>query len=146
VVVKPVFVRLNPQECLARLVPAPIGRVAVSIDALPTVRSVRFALIGDSVVFRVAPESRLRRAVVGTVIAFHADHYDEGERQGRSVVIHGVADEVKDPTTVAQLRALPLEAWADPRPMTSSCVSQPRLSAANTCRCQPCRSRGRLGS
>ena len=106
VVVKPVFVRLNPQECLARLVQAPIGRVAV--------RSVRFALIGDSAVFRVIPGSRLRRAVAGAVIAFHADHCDERERQGWSVVIQGLADEVKDPTTVAQLRALPLQAWADP--------------------------------
>ena len=109
----PLIIKLDQEDCLTLLAQAHVGRVAVSIDALPAVRTVRFALAGGAIVFRVAPNSRLRRAVANAVVAFHADHYDEQARHGWSVVVRGVGEEVNDADVVAQLRSLPLEAWAD---------------------------------
>ncbi len=105
---------LGRDACLDLLTQVPIGRVAVSIGALPAVRSVRFAVTTSGVVFRVAPASKLHRAVVNAVVAFHADHFDEGGRLGWSVLVRGHCEEVIDPGDVASLEGLRLESWTDP--------------------------------
>jgi uncharacterized protein len=110
---EPIVVKLDPAECLALLARSPIGRVAVSIDALPAVRTVRFALSGDSIVFRVAANSRLRRAAAGAVVAFHADHYDQEAGEGWSVMAHGMCEEIRDVDALTSMRSLPLAPWAD---------------------------------
>jgi len=109
----PIVVKLDPVECLALLAHTPIGRVVLSIKALPAVRTVRFVLSSGSIVVRVAPNSRLRRASAGSVVAFHADHYDEEAGEGWSVVAHGLCEEVRDVDTLTSMRSLPLEPWAD---------------------------------
>ena len=112
-VAAPIVTRLSAVECLVRLTLAPIGRVAVSIDAMPAVRTVRFALDGNNIVFRVADGSRLQEATNDSVVAFHADHYDEATRSGWSVEVVGVAKPVTDELSVARLARLPLESWSD---------------------------------
>jgi nitroimidazol reductase NimA-like FMN-containing flavoprotein (pyridoxamine 5'-phosphate oxidase superfamily) len=110
---KPTIVKLTPEDCLTLLGQTRIGRVAVSIDALPAVRTVRFVLASGNIVFRAATDSRLREAVTNAVVAFQADHCDDAARQGWSVLVRGVGEEVNDADSVAQLRSLPLEPWAD---------------------------------
>jgi uncharacterized protein len=109
----PIITRLTVDECLARLALAPIGRVAITIDVLPAVRTVRFALDNDGVVFRVANGSRLQAATNNMVVAFHADRYDEPSRSGWSVEVRGVARPVSDEHSVERLGRLPLESWSD---------------------------------
>jgi nitroimidazol reductase NimA-like FMN-containing flavoprotein (pyridoxamine 5'-phosphate oxidase superfamily) len=109
----PSIVRLDAAACLALLAQGTVGRVAVSIAALPMVRTVRYALAGDRVVFRVDPDSRLHAAVADLVIAFNADHCDDVERCGWSVVVQGRCREVIDTECLASLRALPLAAWTE---------------------------------
>jgi len=122
-------VKLDRGECLAYLAQAPLGRVALTVGALPAIRSVRFALTEDHVVFRVASGSRLRRAVVNTVVVFQADHYDEHARQGWCVEVHGVGHEVTDPNTMAQLRMLPLEPMGE-SPTSDHFVRVPTTSVS----------------
>ncbi len=110
----PVVTRLLPQECLSLLGHARIGHLALTLDALPVVRTVRFALADDAIVVRVRPGSRLHRAAVGRVVAFHVDDYDEGARGGWSVMVQGVCEPVADPAAIAAMQRLPLDPWADP--------------------------------
>jgi uncharacterized protein len=84
-----------------------------TIGALPAVRTVRFAVDGDGIVFRVANGSRLQQAIHDTVVAFHADQYDEASRSAWSVQVVGVAKAVTYEVSVARLVRLPLESWSD---------------------------------
>ena len=106
----PTVTRLDRPQCLALLGSVPVGRVAVNVGALPAIRTVRFALTGAHVVFRVAKGSTLSRAAAG-VVAFQADHYDGVDRHGWCVQVVGRSEEVTDPVEVDDLTGLALEAW-----------------------------------
>jgi nitroimidazol reductase NimA-like FMN-containing flavoprotein (pyridoxamine 5'-phosphate oxidase superfamily) len=106
--------RLSAQECLSYLAEANLGRVAVCLDALPAIRSVRFGLALDGIVFRVAPESRLRRATFNQVIAFHADNGDREYQPQWAVNVQGKCREVSSPNQIDQVRDLDLPPWHSP--------------------------------
>jgi len=108
----PIYEELSEPECLALLERAPVGRVGISIQALPAVLPVNYVVVGRDVVFRTVPGTKLDAATTGTVVAFEADHYDPERRDGWSVLVRGVAHEVTDDAELAGLRALPLEPWA----------------------------------
>ena len=110
----PVVIRLAATECLALLGRSTIGRIALTVDAMPTVRTVAFTLLHRTVVARVAPGSRLCRAATGSVVAFQADHYDLAGREGWSVVVQGICSQVTEPETLEALRGLPLGRWSEP--------------------------------
>ena len=63
--------------------------MAASVEALPVVRPVPFALVGEDLVFPVLPGDNLEEAVRGAVVAFETDLIDPIE--GWSVVVTGVA-------------------------------------------------------
>jgi nitroimidazol reductase NimA-like FMN-containing flavoprotein (pyridoxamine 5'-phosphate oxidase superfamily) len=107
-----IFEEISAQECLKRLAETEVGRVGVSIGALPAVVPVNYAVVDDAVVFRTAPGSQLDGAVAHAVVAFEADGYDPEMGEGWSVLIRGIAEEVTDPTEVSQLDELRLESWA----------------------------------
>ncbi len=86
------FEVLPRDECLRLLSKAPLGRVAVSVGALPMVLPVQFALVGDDVVFPADRGGELDVAARNAVVAFEADSIDPGT--GWSVVATGVATEV----------------------------------------------------
>jgi len=102
---------LGREECVALLASVAIGRLALTINALPAIRCVKFELTADHVVFRVAPTSTLRQAAAG-VVAFQADDYDPSGMHGWWVQVIGLCEEVTDPLLLADLRSLPLEPWA----------------------------------
>lgn len=103
---------LDPAQCRQLLATTRHGRLGVSMGALPTIRSVVFALTPRHLVFRVAPGSRLRRATRNSVVAFQADHSGEGDGIGWCVVVQGLCEEVTAPGLVGQMRELPLPAWS----------------------------------
>jgi nitroimidazol reductase NimA-like FMN-containing flavoprotein (pyridoxamine 5'-phosphate oxidase superfamily) len=96
---------LSRRECLQLLAHAGVGRVAVSVGALPTVLPVRFALVGEDVVFPAVSGSELDVAVRDAVVAFEADRIDPAT--GWSVVVTGIATEVCDEKELQPLRAVP---------------------------------------
>ena len=110
----PEIYRLSAEECLSYLAETNLGRVAICIDALPAIRSVRFGLALGGIVFRVGPESRLRRATSNQVIAFHADNGDLEYRPRWAVNVQGICREVGSPEQIEELRDLDLLPWHGP--------------------------------
>jgi nitroimidazol reductase NimA-like FMN-containing flavoprotein (pyridoxamine 5'-phosphate oxidase superfamily) len=108
----PVIEELSRDECLQLLSSVPVGRVGVSIGALPAVLPVNFCLLGDGVVFRSKAGAKLSAATAGTVVAFEVDEYDESGQTGWSVLVQGVAHEITEPDELCRVRQLPLESWA----------------------------------
>ncbi|HVA03231.1 MAG TPA: pyridoxamine 5'-phosphate oxidase family protein [Acidimicrobiales bacterium] len=82
--------------CLALLGDGGIGRVAVSIGAVPAVFPVNFAMLDGHVVFRTAEATGLPSAVRDAVVAFEADDFDPLSQRGWSVLVVGAADEIAD--------------------------------------------------
>src|SRR5579864_9394187 len=81
---------LAPAECLRLLASVPVGRVGVTIDALPAVLPVNFVVSDGAVLFRTVPGTKLDTATAGAVVAFEADGYDPPS-DAWSVLVRGVA-------------------------------------------------------
>jgi nitroimidazol reductase NimA-like FMN-containing flavoprotein (pyridoxamine 5'-phosphate oxidase superfamily) len=104
---------LTPEECLRLLATVPVGRVGVTMDALPAVLPVNFVVTGGAVVFATVAGTKLDAATAGAVVAFEADSVGTSEAPGGwSVLVRGVAREITDPAEIEAARALPLESWA----------------------------------
>jgi uncharacterized protein len=104
---------LGQDECLALLGSVPVGRVGVTIDALPSVLPVNFVVWNGAIAFRTVPGTKLDAAAAGEVVAFEADGYGTRDAPGGwSVLVRGVAREVTDTAELAELWALPLDSWA----------------------------------
>jgi nitroimidazol reductase NimA-like FMN-containing flavoprotein (pyridoxamine 5'-phosphate oxidase superfamily) len=88
---------LSRARCLDLLATSGLGRVGVSVQALPVILPVTYALIGEKVVFLTAPGSKLTAAMRRSVVAFEADRRDACGAWGWSVLVQGVASEVSDP-------------------------------------------------
>ena len=93
---------LSRARCLELLATAGLGRVGVSLRALPVILPVRYAVIGGRVVFRTAPGSKLTAATRRSVVAFEADRHDPCGAWGWSVLVQGVAAEVTAATDRAE--------------------------------------------
>jgi nitroimidazol reductase NimA-like FMN-containing flavoprotein (pyridoxamine 5'-phosphate oxidase superfamily) len=102
---------LSRGECLSLLPRSRVGRIGVSIGALPAILPVNYILIGDSVLFRTSGDSELLSASVGSLVAFEVDDYDEDGRFGWSVLIRGIALELTDRVEIELAHRLWLEAW-----------------------------------
>lgn len=87
---------LDEGECRSLLAPGGIGRVGVTVGALPVIFPVNFAYVDGDVVFRTGEGTKLRQSREGTVIAFEVDAYDPAVRTGWSVLAIGRAREVTD--------------------------------------------------
>lgn len=103
---------LDPAECVALLDASSVGRVGVTVGALPTILPVNFVVHRDRVVFRTGAGTKLAAATRNAVVAFEVDQVDETTHTGWSVVVTGVAAEVTDPTELDELGQLPLTRWA----------------------------------
>lgn len=103
---------LSRDECLQLLGQAKVGRVGLSIQALPAVLPVTFALYDDHVVIRIVPGTKLDTAAAGAVVAFEVDGYEPDGSAGWSVMVQGRAEPVTDPADLADLGRLVLESWA----------------------------------
>lgn len=77
---------LTRDECLQLLGQVPIGRIALSINALPAIYPVNFELLGESVFFGAMAGSRLALAINGNIVAFQADSYDLDQHCGWTVM------------------------------------------------------------
>lgn len=89
-----------------------LGRVAVTIDALPSILPVNYRLIDGEVVFRTGVGSKLDAATANAVVAFEVDEIDPLTHTGWSVVVTGVAREVVAPDRLAELDATTIPRWA----------------------------------
>ena len=103
---------LSREECLTLLETVPVGRIVVTISALPVILPVHFAVVDGTVVIRTSPGTKLATATRNTVVAFEADSVDADGEVGWSVAVTGTAASVSDPTERQALLKLPLPEWA----------------------------------
>ena len=102
---------LDEGECYRLLASAPLGRLGVTVGALPAVLPVNFALLGRDVVFRTGRDGPLARAAVGRVVAFEVDQADTLFHEGWSVMVVGWAQQIPQSEPDEALEQLPLEPW-----------------------------------
>jgi Pyridoxamine 5'-phosphate oxidase len=122
---------LSREECLSLMATVSVGRLGVSIDALPAILPVNFVLLREQIIVRTVPGTKLDAAAAQAVVAFEVDSYDPGGKWGWSVLVLGLAR-----------RSLIRLSWQKPRPCrcalgrsrtalpTASCASRPLGSAA----------------
>lgn len=101
---------LSRGECLTLLAARPVGRVAISADALPLILPVSYRLLGEDVLFATGTGSK--SLAHGNVIAFEVDDVDPATRCGWSVLAVGVARHVDERhPDWAAARRLDLHPW-----------------------------------
>ena len=103
---------LDEDECMRLLSGVRIGRLGVTIGAVPAVFPVNFALVDGAIVFRTGTGTKLDAATRNAVVAFEVDDFDPLYHEGWSVLVVGVADELIDPALLGRAEALPLAPWA----------------------------------
>lgn len=107
------LVVLTREQSLALLRSRCVGRVSVTMRALPIILPVTYVLDAatESIVFRTGYGTKLYAAGRNSVVAFEIDDIDEETRTGWSVVAVGTAFEVTDPDELDRLARLPLQPW-----------------------------------
>ena len=99
---------LSPEQCHDLLRRSNVGRVAVTVAALPAIFPVNYALLDGDIVFLTGEGTKLRAAVDRAVVAFQVDHFDESLGSGWSVMAVGLAEELTDPDEVSAAHKLEL--------------------------------------
>lgn len=105
---------LDEEDCRNLLASTHVGRVVVSMDAMPAAFPVNYALISREIYFRTSTGTKLTAAVNGTVVAFQVDQIDRLGSEGWSVLVLGRARLVTDPAEQALLDRAGLTSWAAP--------------------------------
>lgn len=103
---------LSPAQCHDLLGRATVGRVAVTVAALPAIFPVNYALLDDQIVFLTGEGTKLQAAVERAVVAFQVDHFDEDSASGWSVMAVGVAEEITSPDELRAAKAIGLRPFA----------------------------------
>lgn len=106
---------LGEADCWRLLRSAEVGRVAITMSALPAIFPVNFTMIDNTIVFRTSAGSKLDAAYRQTVVAFEVDSYDPVERSGWSVLVVGRSEVVHDIELTSQVVDSGLEPWAGGR-------------------------------
>lgn len=106
----PLLESLDREDCLRLLATQTLGRIGITVRALPVVLPVNFALLEDSVVFRTIPGTELDAATNNAVVAFEVDSYEFSGSSGWSVLVIGNATRLPD-DDVNGAEALEIDAW-----------------------------------
>lgn len=80
-----------------------MGRVAWNAPDGPQLLPVNYALYAGEVVIRTSPSGVLGQLTSRCPVAFEIDEVDEGRRAGWSVLVRGVANQLRQPDDVARL-------------------------------------------
>lgn len=106
---------LREEDCMRLLAASSLGRIGVTISALPAIFPVNFQLVDGSVVFRTGHGTKLSAATDGSVVAFECDGSDPSTGSGWSVLALGTAEWVSDPEDASRLDQLGIRPWAGGR-------------------------------
>jgi nitroimidazol reductase NimA-like FMN-containing flavoprotein (pyridoxamine 5'-phosphate oxidase superfamily) len=102
---------LDRTECLRLMSTQILGRIGVTVDALPVVLPVNFQVFDGELIIQTERDTRLAEATHNTVVAFEVDNAETGGTGSWSVTLTGIATEIADPEVIAQLRRLPFTRW-----------------------------------
>jgi uncharacterized protein len=103
---------LTRDECLFLLGREQLGRVSVSIDVLPAMLPMNYALMDGAIVLRTAPGTKLTASLIRGVVGFEVDRVDTDNTNGWSVLAFGHPSEIHDDATLDHAHELPLTSWA----------------------------------
>ena len=103
---------LDHVECLRLLESHYVGRIGLSVAALPVIVPVNYAVDGDQIVICSAPGAKLEAARHGLVACLEIDDFDPFDHAGWSVLVTGKLTEVTDADEISRLGHLPLTPWA----------------------------------
>jgi nitroimidazol reductase NimA-like FMN-containing flavoprotein (pyridoxamine 5'-phosphate oxidase superfamily) len=108
---RPALMRLTEEECWDLLGTHGVGRIALPTHPGPEVFPVNYAVDHRTIVYRTDP--RAATAVEHAAdVSFQADHIDEHNSRGWSVLLTGTAERVVDEDEVRRLRAeAPARPW-----------------------------------
>jgi hypothetical protein len=98
---------LSREQCLSRLSRLDVGRVSVSVGAMPVIVPVEYVVDRGSVIFHAPLDRALAAACDGAVIAFEVDDFRTADAHGSRWSVHvvGVGAMITD---LVQLRAMNL--------------------------------------
>jgi uncharacterized protein len=119
---------LSRQECLDLLGTTAIGRVVVTLSALPAAFPVNFVVHDGDVVFRSGHGTKLQAALRNTVVAFEADGFDAFGHTGWSVLVTGHAAEITGTADTATVERAHLGPWLPNAPSAFIRVSAEMIS------------------
>jgi uncharacterized protein len=107
---KDLMVELDESACWAVLRTASVGRLAIVVNHRPEIFPINFVVDHATVVFRTAEGTKLDWGV-GRDVAFEVDGYEPEVREAWSVVVKGVAREIKRMYEALEALELPLFPW-----------------------------------
>jgi len=105
---------LDAGECRALLGTSAIGRLALSVQALPVVLPVNFTLMPDGILIRTGAGSKFDQACDHAVVGFEIDGYDTTSQTGWSVLVQGQARVLQAPAELADAHSAGLTPWGNP--------------------------------
>lgn len=106
-------------DCIELLRSNDIGRVVLSMGALPVAFPVNYWVVGRDIVFRTAPGAKLSAATDRTVVGFEVDELDRTNRSGWSVSVVGFSRLVVDADEIAELDRRDLRSWLNDKMMAN---------------------------
>ena len=102
---------LTRDECIDLLGRRTLGRVAFTERALPAIRPLNYALVGNQIVLQTDPHG-LGARLDGQVVAFEVDEIDPVAETGWSVVVTGTARLLRSPSDLVRQASVPLVTFA----------------------------------
>lgn len=110
----PEAIDLSHEQCVRLLGAGVTGRVALSTPDGPHIVPVNYSVVGEAIVLRTSPYSRIGTYGRGTMLAFEVDGVDNELWRGWSVVVRGRAEAVTDAQELERIHST----W-EPRPWAS---------------------------
>ena len=97
------FRAMSPAQCQELLESQSVGRVAWQAADGPQILPVTYAWFEGTVAFRTSPYGVLSELMRPTEVAFEVDDFDEDHHHGWSVVVHGRAQTVAEPSELIRM-------------------------------------------
>jgi uncharacterized protein len=107
---KDLMVELDESACWALLRTAAVGRLAIVVNHRPEIFPINFVVDRATVVFRTAAGTKLDWGA-GRDVAFEVDGYEPESGEAWSVVVRGLAREIKQMYEALEALELPLFPW-----------------------------------
>jgi nitroimidazol reductase NimA-like FMN-containing flavoprotein (pyridoxamine 5'-phosphate oxidase superfamily) len=102
---------LSAEECHDLLGRGTIGRVAVTVAALPAIFPVNYALLDGRIVFRTGEGTKLDGALSGNPVVFEVDGLDPESKRAWSAVVKGEAGMPESTQDIVETLELPIFPW-----------------------------------
>jgi uncharacterized protein len=102
---------LAEDDCLDLLRSTSVGRIGLSMGALPVVLPVNYVVDAGRIVLRTGFGTKLSIAIRNAVVCFEVDCIDPETESGWSVLVTGTARELQG-AEAAHAATLPLRPWS----------------------------------